>query len=119
MEFNLTTDIELLDLKFNSIGSKAMIDSEILTDIELGVLKNILSKENVTYPINISQIKILYAFERAFINKLMFFESIRWSNAKIRFIKVKDKENVNDTETYVLWSGYNWDKSFKKLKRNM
>jgi hypothetical protein len=104
MEFNLTTDTQLLDLKFNGIGNKTTIDSESLTDIELNVLKNILSKANVEYPLNIMQIKILYAFESTLINKLAFFENLRWLSDKTKFVKVKDTQSANDSQTYILWS---------------
>jgi hypothetical protein len=117
-EFNFTTDTELLNLKFNNVGDKSTIESGALTDRQLTVLKNVLTKENVTYPTNIGEVKIRYAYESVYVDKINFFERIIRSGSKVKLFKVNDKTN-KDNETYILWSGNNWDKSFKKLKKSL
>ncbi|MCA6367053.1 MAG: hypothetical protein IM631_18555 [Cytophagales bacterium] len=117
-EFNFTADTELLDLKFNKVGDKSTIESSTLTDRQLTVLKNILTHANIIFPTNNGEVKISYAYEGGFVDKINFFERIRWEDSKIKLYKVNDKAN-KDNQSYILWTGNNWDKSLKKLKRSL
>jgi|GEM_PF-3156569 len=116
-EYEISIDTELLELAFNHAADKNAIESSHLTGRQLVVLKKIFDRHKIAYPSNIGEIPLRYAVENKFVKKLNFFENTIWFSSKIKLEKMTDVKQKNKGDTYVLWIGYDWKKSMRKLQR--
>jgi hypothetical protein len=109
-EFDSTRDTVVLDLLF---GAKERDILPSLTQPQFRMVKEILRTSNVPFPDNLPDMKIIYANNSKVIDKELFLEltfdsSQGWNN--IILFKT-DVDNI-----YILWTGYRWNKSYKRLK---
>jgi hypothetical protein len=110
-EIDSTRDMVLLDLLFGARERRA--GSPSLTQPQFELLKRILRSSNVPFPDNLPEMKILYACNKEIIDKERFLEltfdsPAGWNNI-ILF-------KTNADSKYVLWTGFNWKKSYRHLK---
>lgn len=111
-EYWLTIDPEILDLKIKGIGDQNAIDSPLLTNRELEIVKSLLKNDSInTSDIQNSNVRL--AVQDSWVDKWAFFESYRWTNWGFKAVQTGNKPTV------ILWTGSNWDKSFRKLKKSL
>jgi hypothetical protein len=108
-------DSELLDLKFNNIGDSKSIESDILTDREIGFLKSLFKNKEINLN-DLNENKLLFAVQGSWVDKWTFLNNLNWPALEVKLIKVETKTNLG---SMTLWTGTNWDKSLKKLKKSM
>lgn len=119
-EYLSSVDSERLDLMFKNLGDKESIESDRLTEKEFTTLKNIFDKAKMVYPSNLLDLKIVYAFEKSFVDKWTFLENYIWLVHSLRLEKVEDLLKTQERhDEYLIWIGYNQKKSFRTLKRNL
>lgn len=114
-EYQLTMDSALLDMKFKNIGDRKLIESNFITDKEADILKSLLKSKNINAR-DIVDKQVLFAIQDKWVDKWTFFESYRWSDLEIKLIKLDTETNSGPM---ILWTGNNWNKALKKLKRSM
>lgn len=114
-EYIRTMDSELLDLKFKNIGDKKSIESNFITERELVILKPLLHDKNIN-PDDIGYKQILFAIEDKWVDKWMFFNGYRLSDLEIKLFKLQTE---TEKASMILWTGSNWNKSLKRLKKSM
>jgi hypothetical protein len=112
-EFDSTRDTVLLDLIF---GSKERDILPSLTQPQFRMLKEIMRSSNIPFPDNLPDMKIIYAKDNEIIDKEQFLEltfdsPYFWSNI------ILFKTDVDNR--YILWTGYSWKKSYRRLKRKI
>lgn len=114
-KYELNIDSELLDLKFKSIGNKKTIESNFLTEREVEILKSLFERNGVNID-SIGEKQVRFAIQDDWVDKWTMFRNQWLGDIEIKFVKLN---NENDIETMMLWSGINWEKSIKRLKRKM
>jgi hypothetical protein len=114
-EYQLTLDSELLDLKFKNIGDKQSIESSSFTDKEIDILKPLLKRRNVNLD-DIGNQQVLFAIQDKWVDKWAFINSLNWLSFGIKLNKLDSEKNP---VPMILWTGSNWNKSIKRLKKSL
>jgi hypothetical protein len=108
-EYKRTIDPELLDLQLKGIGDKSAIESNIITDRELLFLDSFLDSAG-----QLNNKKVMFALEDTWVEKWTFLFSLRWFGSQIKAVHWDTAKNNG---SMLMWSGWKWGKSFRKLKR--